>query len=917
MKQNLLGLVLGVLVSFAYALPLSNIPSFHDVSSNGYYTLAAKPVQVEDGFTAQLNYVQSGSNVAESFGLPISQLQLRVIHFNDDTVQVKISDPATRRWEVPNIIQSSSRSNAENPQFSVSFSNPGEPFEIMIHRADGSDVVFQGQNLYFSDQYLQLRTSLPKDHHIYGLGERVAPLRLSPNYNYTIMATDQPTPDLKPLYGSHPYYLELRDGPDGPKAHGVLLLNSNPMDIELLEDSLTYKVVGGVLDLYLVLGPSVHSATQQYHTLIGKTFLPPAWSLGFHQCRWGYDDIGQVRDVVNNYVSNQLPLEAMWIDIDYMEDKKDFTFDPERYPESEVRALTDQLHARGQRLVLIIDPAIHIEEGYKTYESGLEQNVFIRKPEGQAGFAEGKVWPGVVHFPDFSNSNASQWWLNEIRNFHGIVPFDGLWIDMNEAASFCDGRCSLDHVFDNSSPRLFTCKCETVDTTTTHWNEPPYLPGAVHKARPCKSDKVNGLDCSSIDMASRSALGLEYDIHNLYGHLEALATTAALKTVRDERPFVLSRSTFPGTGHIAGHWLGDNYSTWKALQDSIPGMLVFQFFGIPYVGADICGFTGWANEELCSRWTQLGAFYPFSRNHNYVLMPPQEPWVYGQEMVQRTRNVLQTRYSLIAYYYSLFYRSHLDGGAVIRPMMYEFSEDKNTWTNQRQFLVGSGLLVSPVLEDKARTVDAYFPAASSWFDFTTGEKILDQGEQGTTLTLDAPLDVIPLHVRGGHAIPRQAYRDTVDVQLRAPMDIIVALEKTGPIIPYADEVSVQGGGSVQLSVGEVFVDSGVSMTPAQDGQYTHVKFLARSIDQCATTWCGFLVNSTITHAGFVEGLSIPLEKLTILNAPCPDVAPEKITATINGAPATVAAQKDGHKFNLVFPEGTTLGSEFSINVRCY
>ncbi|NXQ06602.1 LYAG glucosidase, partial [Vidua macroura] len=221
---------------------------------------------------------------------------------------------------------------------------------------------------------------------------------------------------------------------------------------------------------------------------------------------------------------------------------------------------------------------------YKPYDEGLKRGVFIRNATGQPLI--GKVWPGPTAFPDFTNPKTHEWWHDMVKDFHEQVPFDGMWLDMNEPSNFVEG--SMDG-----------CPSNNLE-------HPPYVPG-VFGGR---------LQAGTICASSQQYLSSHYNLHSLYGLTEAIASHNALLRVRGKRPFIISRSTFAGHGRYAGHWTGDVGSDWEQLYYSIPEVLLFNLFGVPLVGADICGFLGDTNEELCVRWTQLGAFYPFMRNHN-------------------------------------------------------------------------------------------------------------------------------------------------------------------------------------------------------------------------------------------------------------------------------------------------------------
>jgi len=288
------------------------------------------------------------------------------------------------------------------------------------------------------------------------------------------------------------------------------------------------------------------------------------------------------------------------------------------------------------------------------------------------------------------------------------------------------------------------------------------------------------LNNKTISMGALHYNGIrEYDVHNVFGHMESIATHKALTEInKDKRPFILSRSTFVGTGAFAAHWLGDNVSTWESMRQSIAGMLNFQIFGIPMVGADICGFNFPAEEKLCCRWMQLGAFYPFARNHNGIRFKSQEPYT-TKLLCEVSRKVLNMRYELIPYWYTLFYYANAKGEPVVRSLWMEFPEDDDTLTIEDQFFVGSGLMITPVLEPDEITVTAYIPEGCELYNWTTGKKLNDLEKSGNYYILNAPIDTIPVHIRAGVIIPTQEAGLTTAESRTKPYTLTVALDSDG------------------------------------------------------------------------------------------------------------------------------------------
>ncbi|XP_074057924.1 lysosomal alpha-glucosidase-like isoform X2 [Macrotis lagotis] len=599
------------------------------------------------------------------------------------------------------------------------------------------------------------------------------------------------------LYGVHPFYLSMEEA---GSAHGVFLLNSNAMEVVLQPaPALTWRTVGGILDFYIFLGPDPSSVVQQYQQVIGFPSMPPLWGLGFHLCRWGYGSSNQTWQTVKNMRNYLIPQDAQWNDIDYMEGSRIFTIEPKNF--DTLPQLVMDLHNHGQYYVLIMDPAISSTQAtgtYAPYEEGLKKGIFINNTNGQPLI--GEVWPGLTAFPDFSNPETHQWWLENLNVFHARVPFDGLWIDMNEPSNFKDG--SVD------------------GCTSGELDNPPYKPAVLG----------GSLFAKTICTSAKQSLSSHYNLHNLYGLMEAKATASALIAIRGKRPFVISRSTFPSQGRYSGHWLGDNRSEWKDMYWSIPGLLNFNLFGIPLVGADICGFSGSTTEELCIRWMQLGAFYPFARNHNTINEKAQDPTVFSPPARTAMKEALMTRYALLPYLYTLFHHAHVCGETVARPLFFEFPQDKNTYALDQQFLWGRNLLVTPVLESGVDAVTGYFPQGI-WYDYYTGSPLQSQGEK---LKLAAPLNHVNVHIREGAVLPTQKPNITSWMSSGNPLLLVAALSQEG------------------MAWGDFFWDDGESLDTFERGNYSYVMF---NISQNVFT-------STVLHCN-LEAIYITVDGLTV------------------------------------------------------
>uniref|UniRef100_A0ABI0NK37 Maltase-glucoamylase n=1 Tax=Bos taurus TaxID=9913 RepID=A0ABI0NK37_BOVIN len=718
---------------------------------------------------------------AHSFpSVPVNSLRLTVTYHKDNMLQFKIYDPSNNRYEVPVPlnIPSIPSGTSESQLYAVLIKK--NPFGIEIRRKSTGTVIWDSQLLgfTFNDMFIRISTRLPSKY-LYGFGETEhTAFRRDLEWNtWGMFSRDQPPGYKKNSYGVHPYYMALEE--DG-SAHGVLLLNSNAMDVTFQPlPALTYRTTGGILDFYVVLGPTPELVTQQYTELIGRPVMVPYWSLGFQLCRYGYQNDSEIASLYDAMVAAQIPYDVQYSDIDYMERQLDFTLDAEfeGFP-----ALITRMRADGMRVIIILDPAISGNETkpYLPFTRGVEDDVFIKDPS-DGSIVWGKVWPdfpdvvinssldwdsqvekyrAFVAFPDFFRNSTTTWWKRELRELYTnprepekSLKFDGLWIDMNEPASFVNGAVPPG------------CKDATL-------NHPPYMPYLESRDR--------GLSSKTLCMESQQVLPdgspvRHYDVHSLYGWAQTRPTYEAVQEVTGQRGIVITRSTFPSSGRWGGHWLGDNTAAWDQLKKSIIGMMEFSLFGISYTGADICGFFQDAEYEMCARWMQLGAFYPFARNHNTIGTKRQDPVSWNSTFVTISKSVLETRYTLLPYIYTLMHKASTEGSTVVRPLLHEFVSDRVTWDVDSQFLLGPAFLVSPVLEANARDVTAYFPRAR-WYDYYTGVDIQSRGEWKS---LPAPLDHINLHVRGGYVLPWQEPAQNTHLSRQKFLGFKVALDDEG------------------------------------------------------------------------------------------------------------------------------------------
>ncbi|XP_072299488.1 lysosomal alpha-glucosidase [Eucyclogobius newberryi] len=770
------------------------------------YFPPAHPGYVMGPLTPSEKGQEATLTLAKASHLPkdIDTLHMEVVEESAEYFHLTVKDASSQRYEVKLPGKQRAPRGRTGPQdalYSIQFQH--WPFGFTLLRKSNERVIMNTTvaPLLFADQYIQLSTTLASSF-VSGLGEHYTSLSLDINWtSVTLWNQDtKPRADAN-LYGSHPFYI-VQEG-DG-FAHGVFLLNSNAVEVILQPTpALTWVALGGILDLYVFLGPDPESVIRQYLQVIGYPMMPPYWALGFHLCRWGYTTSNTTRRVAQHMHDANLPMDVQWNDLDYADDRRIFTFDPLRF--GDLPEMVQDFHERGLKYVLILDPGISTTSppgSYPPYDDGIKRDVFIKNATGN--ILIGKVWPGPTAFPDFTSPETRQWWEDCIRDFLSMVPVDGLWIDMNEPSSFVQGSVE---------------GCPDTDV-----ENPPYTPPVVG----------GQLNAKTLCMSARQRLSTHYNLHNMYGLTEAYATHKALMNIQSKRPFVLSRSSYPGIGRFSGVWTGDVTSDWDHLRHSITSVLMFGVYGVPLVGADVCGFEGNTTEELCVRWMQLGAFYPFMRNHNDRQNRPQEPYVFGKEAQAAMRKALNLRYSLLPFLYTLFHHAHTSAETVARPLFVEFPSDPNCRAIDRQFLWGSALLISPILEQGITEFPAYLPFGT-WYSLQDGQPFYSKGQY---LLLSAPLDTINVHVREGHILPQQEPTLTTSESRTNPFFLTVALSTGG----YA--------------WGDLFWDDGESLDTFEKTNYSYVIFIAGQAQ---------IVSDPVTLNGGLDGLV--LGGLRVLGVP--------------------------------------------------
>lgn len=405
--------------------------------------------KTDSGFYADLSLAGPACNV---FGTDLPELKLEVEYQTNDRLHVKIKDSNNTVYQVPDEVfpRPGYGQWCSSKDSNLQFDFQADPFSFSVSRSDTGEVLFDttGEKLVFESQYVYLKTRLADEPHLFGLGEHSDNFQLNTtNYTRTIYTRDSyGTPQGENLYGAHPIYFDHR----GNATHGVFLLNSNGMDIYINDGALEYNLIGGVLDFYFIAGPSPRDVATQYAEIAQHPLMTPYWGLGFHQCKYGYQDVYEVAAVVANYSEAGVPLETMWTDsksachyyahhattndtiVDYMDRRRIFTLDPERFPPNLVKDLVDTIHSRDQKYIVMVDPAVYYKEPNPALDEGLRYDTFMKELNGSN--YQGVVWAGPSYFPDWFHPNSQQYWDEQFLNFFDGVNgpnIDGLWIDMN------------------------------------------------------------------------------------------------------------------------------------------------------------------------------------------------------------------------------------------------------------------------------------------------------------------------------------------------------------------------------------------------------------------------------------------------------------------------------------------------------
>ena len=554
----------------------------------------------------------------------------------------------------------------------------------------------------------------PKGTSYFGLGDKTCELGLRGN-TYENWNTDSFAYERgdDPLYRTIPFYTALHQG----RAYGIFMDNTYRSHFDFDSGgtgTTSFSADGGCMNYYFIYGPELTDVSERYTRMTGTPELPAMWTLGYHQCRWSYFPESRVRELAETFREKEIPCDAIYLDIDYMDDYRVFTWDKDRFPDP--KKLISDLKDDGFETIVMIDPGIKVDKDYEVYRQGVENDYLCKRPDGELMI--GPVWPPETVFPDFTHPEVRQWWADLYEDLMDEKGVSGVWNDMNEPAVF------------------------EVDKKTFPENIRHHFEG-----QPASHKKV----------------------HNVYGMQMARASLEGIKKHNSgKRPFLLTRANYSGGQRYAALWTGDNIASWDHLRLANEQCQRLSISGYSFVGSDIGGFVKNPSAELFSRWLQLGVFHPLFRNHTMgynvdgaaavkeeavelkkmMTDTDQEPWTFGEKYTDINRATIELRYRLLHYLYTAFQQYVEEGTPILRPLAYYDQSDQQAVSRVDEFLFGDQILVSPVLDKKKRKVETYFPEGR-WYDFRTNQSY--QGK--STHSVKAPLSEIPFFVKAGSVLP--------------------------------------------------------------------------------------------------------------------------------------------------------------------
>jgi len=506
-----------------------------------------------------------------------------------------------------------------------------------------------------------------------------------------------------PVYKTIPFYTALHHN----KSYGIFFDNTFRSFFDFCNERrniTSFWAQGGEMNYYFIYGPQMSDVVANYTDLTGKPHeLPPLWALGYHQCKWSYYPESKVKEVTDSFRTLKIPCDAIYLDIDYMDGFRCFTWNKDYFPNP--KRMINDLSKKGFKTVAIIDPGIKIDDNYEIFKEGLEKDFFCKRADG--AYMKGKVWPGECYFPDFTNPKVREWWSGLFKELIEEIGVQGIWNDMNE-------------------PAVMDVPNKTFPNDVRH--------------------NYDGNYCSH-----RKA-------HNVYGMQMARATYKGLKKFNHpKRPFVITRAAYAGTQRYSSTWTGDNVASWDHLSIANTQVQRMCMSGFSFVGSDIGGFAKQPGGELYTRWLQLGIFHPLCRTHSSGDHGDQEPYSFDDNVTDIVRKFIELRYQLLPYLYTAFWNYTQEGIPILKSLVLYDQEDIHTHYRDDEFIFGEKILVCPILEPNAKGRRMYFPKGC-WFNYWNNQLV----KGGEEKWVDADLDSMPIFIKEGAIIPKYPIQQYVD-----------------------------------------------------------------------------------------------------------------------------------------------------------
>lgn len=564
---------------------------------------------------------------------------------------------------------------------------------------------------------------------VYGLGESVRGINKR-GFEYINYCTDIPYhyEDCKSLYGAHNFIIVF-----GREVFGMFFDYPGKMTFDIgynTRDNLVITCDRADLTLYIITGEGPDDIVKQFRKIIGRSYIPPKFAFGFGQSRWGYKTPEDFRTVAKEHRENHVPIDMIYMDIDYMEDYKDFTVNKENYPD--FPKFVEEFKNDNIRLIPIIDAGVKIEKGYDVYEEGVNNGYFCKRTDGSDFVAT--VWPGETHFPDFLNKEAREWFGNKYKRLLD-AGIEGFWNDMNEPAIF-------------NTP-------EGLEEAGKVMRE--YLDAPNEKSINEVGDKISHLANNSKDYNNfyHNMDGKKVchnDVHNLFGYNMTRAAGEAFERLKpDERVLMFSRSSYVGMHRYGGIWMGDNLSWWSHLLMNLKMLPSLNMVGIVYTGADIGGFGSNCSRDLLLRWLALGVFTPLMRNHSALGTRLQE--FFRFEDAADFAHVIGVRYRLIPYIYSEYMKAVLNDDMMFRPLSFVYPKDELAVQTEDQMMLGQEVMIAPVYTQNADGRYVYLPENMMFVKFTPDGEICSEELKKGIHYIKVALNEVPLFIRDGKCIP--------------------------------------------------------------------------------------------------------------------------------------------------------------------